>query len=308
MVKVFIDGKEGTTGLQIYERFAKRSDVELLVLDEKFRKDVNARKDYINKSDITFLCLPDDASRQSVSLLENNDTVIIDTSTAHRTENGWAYGFAELSPKHRQAIKDGKLIANPGCHASGFIALIYPLVANGIMPKNTLLSCFSLTGYSGGGKKMIAEYESENRNAYLNSPRQYGLTQTHKHLKEMKAICGLDNPPVFSPVVAPFYQGMQVIVPIFPELLGVGIDKVKQALIDHYAGQKMVKVVDTEQFNGFIPTNYLSGTSIMNIAVSGNDQRATLTAVFDNLGKGASGQAIQNMNIRLGLPDDYSLV
>ena len=307
MVKVFIDGKDGTTGLQIYERFAKRKDVTLLLLDEKFRKDVNARKDYINESDITFLCLPDDAARQSVSLLENKDTVIIDTSTAHRTENGWAYGFAELSPKHRQSIKEGNLIANPGCHASGFIALVYPLVANGIIPKDTLLSCFSLTGYSGGGKKMIAEYEDESRNEYLDSPRQYGLTQNHKHLKEMKAVCGLDNPPVFSPVVAPFYKGMQVIVPICPSAFGIGVEKIKQAYLDHYANQKMVKVVDSELFNGFIPTNFLSGSSSMNLVVSGNDDRATLTAVFDNLGKGASGQAIQNMNIRLGLPDDYSL-
>ena len=307
MVKVFIDGKDGTTGLQIYERFAKRNDITLLLLDEKYRKDVNARKDYINESDITFLCLPDDAAKQSVSLLENDKTVIIDTSTAHRTESGWAYGFAELSSLHRQAIKTGKLIANPGCHASGFIALIYPLVANGIIPKNANLSCFSLTGYSGGGKKMIAEYESDGHSEFLDSPRQYGLTQNHKHLKEMKAVCGLDNPPVFSPVVAPFYQGMQVIVPINPNLLGVTLSQVKQSLFNHYAGQKMVKVVDTEIFNGFIPTNYLSGSSLMNLVVSGNDERATLTAIFDNLGKGASGQAIQNMNIRLGLDDDYSL-
>jgi N-acetyl-gamma-glutamyl-phosphate reductase len=249
MVKVFIDGKEGTTGLQIYERFAKRSDVELLVLDEKFRKDVNARKDYINKSDITFLCLPDDAARQSVSLLENNDTVIIDTSTAHRTENGWAYGFAELSPKHRQAIKDGKLIANPGCHASGFIALVYPLVANGIMPKNTALSCFSLTGYSGGGKKMIAEYESENRNAYLNSPRQYGLTQTHKHLPEMKAVCALDNEPIFCPIVANFDRGMEVTVPLFKKDLNGNVSDIINAYKSVYTGE-VVKYVDDSE-NGF---------------------------------------------------------
>ena len=210
--KIFIDGSEGTTGLRIHERFSNRDDIELLSINSELRKDTQERARLINESDITFLCLPDQASREAVSLVTNPNVRIIDTSTAHRTEEGWAYGFPELSSAHREAIKNGKRIAVPGCHASGFISLVYPLISGGIISNDYPISAFSLTGYSGGGKKMIAEYEGEQRNKDLDAPREYALTQMHKHLKEMKAITGLKREPLFSPIVADYYSGMVVSV------------------------------------------------------------------------------------------------
>jgi len=308
MIRVFIDGSEGTTGLRIRERLSVRREIELAVLPEHLRKDPSARAEQINAADVAFLCLPDAAAKESAAMA--GDAVkIIDASTAHRVNPGWAYGFAELSAAHRQAISEGKRIANPGCHASGFVALVYPLTAAGILPKDAFLTCHSVTGYSGGGKKMIAEYESEGRAAELDSPRQYGLSQTHKHLPEMQAVPGLIRAPVFCPIVSDFYAGMAVTVPLFPEQLkgAPTVKRLREAMADHYAGQKLVKVLPEEETPAFLAGNALSGRDSMEILVSGNDERALLIARFDNLGKGASGAAIQNMNLALGLPEAAGL-
>lgn len=300
MTKIFIDGSAGTTGLRILERLEDRDDIELIRLSEANRKDISARKDAINRADIVFLCLPDEAAIQSVSLCENPDTVIIDTSTAHRTNSDWAYGFPELSKDFETKIKNSKRIANPGCHASGFIALIYPLIEKGILDENALLSCVSLTGYSGGGKKMIAEYEAEGRSSLLDAPRQYGLSQAHKHLPEMTAVTGIKNPPAFMPIVGDFYSGMEVTVPLFPEMLkGATAEDIKNIYKNKYNGP-IVKFVEDISENGFVSSNKLSFKDSMEISVSGNEDRILLIARYDNLGKGASGAALQSMNIVMG--------
>ena len=300
MTKIFIDGSAGTTGLRILERLEDRDDIELIRLSEANRKDISARKDAINRADIVFLCLPDEAAIQSVSLCENPDTVIIDTSTAHRTNSDWAYGFPELSKDFETKVKNSKRIANPGCHASGFIALIYPLIEKGILDENALLSCVSLTGYSGGGKKMIAEYEADNRNVLLDAPRQYGLSQSHKHLPEMTAVTGIKNPPAFMPIVGDFYSGMEVTVPLFPEMLkGATAEDIKNIYKNKYNGP-IVKFVEDFSENGFVSSNKLSFKDSMEISVSGNEDRILLIARYDNLGKGASGAALQSMNIVMG--------
>lgn len=303
MTKVFIDGKEGTTGLRIFDRLSSRDDISLITLPENLRKDINARKEAINSADIVFLCLPDAASIEAVSLIENENVKIIDASTAHRTSAGWAYGFPELSPKHKEAIKNGKRIANPGCHASGFIALVYPLVKNGLLPKDALLCCHSLTGYSGGGKKMIAEYEDKDRSVLLSTPRQYGLSQNHKHLKEMKYISALENAPMFSPIVDDFYSGMEMTVQLFGSQLnsGFGIEDIKKVYRELYT-TPAVKYVENEK--GLLAAGELMGKDNMMISVYGNEERIILTSVYDNLGKGASGSAIQCMNILMGA-DEY---
>lgn len=300
MAKVFIDGAAGTTGLKIRERLKVRGDVELITLPEELRKDDLARADAMKRSDITFLCLPDDAARQAVKLADDG-TVIIDTSTAHRTADGWIYGMPELQGQ-RDKIRSSKRIANPGCHASGFIALVAPLISNGIIDKTAKLSCFSLTGYSGGGKKMIAEYEGEMIDPLYKAPRQYGLTQSHKHLPEMKALCELDNAPVFCPVVAPFYSGMQVTVPLFD----VNTEKIKEIYADIY-NDGVIKYYDASN-NGFISAAELSGKDGMYVYIYGNNERAILCAVYDNLGKGASGAAIQNMNIIMNTNETKGLI
>ena len=309
--KVYIDGQEGTTGLRIIERFSSRDDIEILTIDPALRKDVSERKKLINASDITFLCLPDAAAKEAVSLVENDHTRIIDASTAHRTAPGWAYGFAELSPAHRAAIASGKRIANPGCHATGFISLVYPLVANGALSKAEQLSCFSLTGYSGGGKKMIAQYGEENRDPLLNAPRVYGLTQVHKHLPEMSAVCGLEKLPLFSPIVGDFYAGMLVSVPLCSEQLGgLTLEQVHQLYSDHYADQKMIRVMPLSaqsDLGGFMSANATAGWDGLELFVTGNDERITVCARFDNLGKGASGAAIQSMNIMIGCDEAKGL-
>lgn len=306
MTKVFIDGSAGTTGLRIYERLENRKDIKLLKLTEENRKDINARKKAINSADIAFLCLPDDAARESVSLCENSKTVIIDTSTAHRTADGWAYGFPELSEKQKNKIAVSKRIAVPGCHASGFISLIYPLIENGIIEKSALLTCFSVTGYSGGGKKMIAEYESDGRDILLSAPRQYGIGQTHKHLPEMTAVTGLCNSPIFSPIVADFYSGMTVTVPIFTGMINGTADDIKKLYKEKYTGPT-VRYAENADENGFIAANRLSGKDSMEISVFGNGERILLVSRYDNLGKGASGAAIECMNIVLGLPETEGL-
>ena len=302
MTKVFIDGSAGTTGLRIFDRLSTRKDIELITLSDDVRKDPTARKNAINSADIAFLCLPDAAAKESVSLVENPDTVIIDTSTAHRTNEEFAYGFAELSEEFFEKLRTSKRIAVPGCHASGFIALVYPLVKAGVLSADAFLSAFSVTGYSGGGKQMIADYESDDRAEALSSPRQYGIAQGHKHLPEMVKYTGINNAPVFSPVVADFYSGMQVTVSLnikeFKE--GTTVEDIKNIYKDLY-NTSMVKYVDSLDNGGFIASNILSGYDNMAVTVCGNDERVILVALYDNLGKGASGAAIECMNISLGL-------
>ena len=304
MKKVFLDGSSGTTGLRIADRLKERKDIELITLREDLRKDLFARKDAINRSDFVFLCLPDDAAIEAVTLTENENTVIIDTSTAHRTDESFVYGFPEIKGQ-RKKISGSKRIANPGCHASGFIALVAPLIDCGIIKKDALLSCFSVTGYSGGGKKMIAEYE-HGQDILLSAPRQYGLTQKHKHIPEMAKMCGLLNPPVFSPIVAPFYSGMEVSVPIFPKSIGVTKKDLETVYRDYY-NIGLVYFSSSPDENGFLSAAALQGRDDMEISVLGNDERALLTARFDNLGKGASGSAIQNMNIIMGIDEKTGL-
>ena len=306
MKKVFIDGSAGTTGLRIAERLAGRKDIVLLTLTEEKRKDLAARKQALNESDIAFLCLPDDAAREAVGLIDNPDTVVIDASTAHRTLPDWAYGFPELSAAHREKLHTSKRIAVPGCHASGFIALVYPLIEAGVLPKDSLLTCHSITGYSGGGKKMIAEYESENRNASLNAPRQYGITQQHKHLKEMKAVTGLENAPVFCPIVSDFYSGMEVTVPLFQSQIRGDIEEIRKIYQAKYQGE-IVRYVESADEGGFLSGNKLARKDGMQITVCGNEERILLIALYDNLGKGASGAAIECMNAVLGVDSSTGL-
>lgn len=310
--KVFIDGSEGTTGLRIYERFSVRDDVELLKIDPELRKDTAERKRLINESDITFLCLPDAAAIESVSLVENDHVRILDTSTAHRTADGWAYGFAELSPKHRDAIVNGKRIAVPGCHATGFIASVYPMIAGGLIPADYPVSAFSITGYSGGGKKMIAEYEGEERSSLLDAPREYALSQQHKHVKEMHKITGLKRVPLFSPIVDDYYSGMVVTVPLYSYLMnGTWTpESVHAFFTEYYKDQKFITVMpfgDEEKERSFLSGNACSGWDGMQLYVTGNEDRILVSARFDNLGKGASGAAIQCMNLMLGCEEDKGL-
>ncbi len=309
MTKVFIDGKAGTTGLKIYDRLSKRSDIELLTLPEELRKDTSAREQMLNTADIAFLCLPDAAAKEAVSLIHNDNTVVIDTSTAHRTNPDWAYGFPELSEDFAEKIKTSKRIAVPGCHASGFIALVYPLVKMGVISRDTLLNCFSLTGYSGGGKQMIADYESSDRELELSSPRQYGVLQSHKHIPEMTAVTCINLAPVFCPIVADFYSGMQVTVPLHKSQLSEGftIDKIKEIYKNLY-NDSLVSFVDKMDDTNFISSNALTGFDNMQITVEGNDDRILLIARYDNLGKGASGAAVECMNISLGIDKTTSLV
>lgn len=301
MKKIFIDGKAGTTGLRIYERLENREDIEIITLSEELRKDPDARKQAINSADVVFLCLPDVASIEAVAMVENDNTVIIDTSTAHRTNPDWAYGFAELSEKFENKIKTSKRIAVPGCHASGFIALVYPLIEAGILSKDVELTCHSLTGYSGGGKAMIAQYEEEGRDEILDAPRQYGLNQNHKHLKEIVKISGIDNSPVFCPIVSDFYSGMEVTVPIFKSMLknDASIDDIKKIYADKY-NSEIVKYVEESDEDGFLSSNKLRGKDSMEVMVAGNEDRILLVARYDNLGKGASGAALECLNIVLG--------
>ena len=303
MTKVFIDGSAGTTGLRIRERLGGRRDLELLTLSEERRKDADARREMLNSADIAFLCLPDAAAAEAVSLIENDHTAVIDTSTAHRVSEAWAYGFAELSRSHRQAIVTSKRVANPGCHASGFIAGVYPLVNHGVIPADFPLTAYSLTGYSGGGKKLIAEYEDENRDPRHESHRIYSTTLTHKHLPEMQKVCGLTRRPVFSPILGDFYAGMATTV-LLP---GIDAGTAWEALSDHYAGQNLISVAPLGGDEPVIYASTYAGKDTMRIQVSGQRDQCMVTAIFDNLGKGASGAAIQNMNLLLGLDETTGL-
>lgn len=302
--KVYIDGKEGTTGLQIYDRLAAREDIELLLIDEERRKDTEERRKLLNAADLVFLCLPDAAAVEAAGLIENDRTRVIDCSTAHRTAEGWTYGFPELSAERREAIRTAARVANPGCHATGFISIVYPLVQMGLIPRDAALSCFSLTGYSGGGKKMIAQYENAEREPELDSPRIYGLNQAHKHLPEMQKVCGLTTAPVFSPIVADYYKGMASTVPLFLDR-----ETLLLALTKYYQGSgnsRMVRV--SAAWEGpMLGANILAGCDSLYLFVQGNHERSTVTALFDNLGKGASGAAVQNMNLMLGFEETAGL-
>ncbi|MGN0529940.1 MAG: N-acetyl-gamma-glutamyl-phosphate reductase [Eubacterium sp.] len=312
MIKVFIDGHAGTTGLRIHERLAERDDIEILQIEESKRKDTAEIRKFINESDVTFLCLPDDAAREAVALLDkdNKKTKIIDASTAHRTLAEWAYGFPELSETLYKKIESNQLIANPGCYASGFNSITAPLVMHGVLSPSTPLTCFAVSGYSGAGNKAIAQYEDAERDTELDSPRLYALTQNHKHLKEMKAISGLEKEPVFSPMICDYKCGMVVSIPLFAEMLEgkYTINDVREILAEHYSDNKFVKVRPDGYTQNMIGANNFEGRDDMEIEVNGNSERFVITSRFDNLGKGASGAAIECMNIAFGLPSERSLV
>ena len=309
MTKVFIDGSAGTAGLRIRSRLEGRADLEVSVLEGEARKDKEKRREMLNSCELAVLCLPDAASRESVAMIENSDVRVVDTSTAHRVAPGWAYGFPELSAGRREAIISGKRVASPGCHAGGFIVLVQPLIEAGILPAGALLSCHSLTGYSGGGKGMIAEYEAAERPAAFASPREYGLSQSHKHLPEMAGVSGLENYPVFCPIVADFYSGMLVTVPLFAGQLkpGYSLADVKACYAAKFTGP-VVRYAEAMDENGFIASNALSGTDAMEVAAFGNDERMILCSRFDNLGKGASGAAVQCINLMIGADETAGLV
>ena len=303
MTKVFIDGSAGTTGLRIADRLSARQDITLVKLPEELRKDAAARQDALHSADIAFLCLPDAAAREAVALAQGSKVKIIDTSTAHRTNDAWAYGFPELSPAHREKIANSSRIANPGCHASGFIASVCPLVAGGVIPADFPFTAYSLTGYSGGGKNLIAEYEDENRDPRHESHRIYGLTLNHKHLPEMQKLCGLAQPPVFSPILGDFYEGMATTV-LLP---GYSAEAIWEALSRHYETEKLVTVAPLGGDESVIYASTLAGKDTMRLLVTGHENQTMVTALFDNLGKGASGAAIQNMNILLGIDEATGL-
>ena len=306
MTRVFIDGSAGTTGLRIRERLADRKDLELVILPEEVRKDPSARADALNGADISFLCLPDAAAVEAVSFVTDPHAVVIDTSTAHRTAEGWTYGMPELTGQ-REKIAAAKRIANPGCHATGFIALIAPLMENRLISPDARLSAFSLTGYSGGGKKMIAEYEAPDADPLYQAPRQYALGQTHKHLPEMAAVCSLRHAPVFCPIVAPYYAGMEVTVPLTPAETSASPEEIRKVYRDYYRSG-LIRFAEAPDENGFLSAGALSGRDSLEVSVFGNEERILLVSRFDNLGKGASGAAIQNMNVALGLDEEKGLV
>ena len=307
--KVYIDGKEGTTGLQIYQRLGEREDIELLLIDEDKRKDPEERKKFLNAADLVFLCLPDAAAVEAVSMIENPQTRVIDASTAHRTAEGWVYGFPELLPGQRQRIKFASRVANPGCHATGFLSTAAPLVKLGVLPTDYPVTCFSLTGYSGGGKKMIAEYEAPDRSVLLDAPSIYATGLQHKHLPEMQKMAGLDYPPVFAPILGDIYKGMATSVLLQNRFLkgNPSAQDIWELLMSYYEGQSMISIAP---FGGNAPrlaANALAGRDVLEITVSGHGDQTMLTAQFDNLGKGASGAAVQNMNIMLGFPETTGL-
>ncbi len=308
MTNVFIDGSAGTTGLRIHERLSARSDLYLLTLPEDLRKDSASRRDAMRKADVTFLCLPDAAVREAVTLADGTNTRLIDTSTAHRTSPNWVYGFPEL-PGMRERIAGADRVANPGCHAIGFITLVAPLVKAGLLRPDAKLICFSLTGYSGGGKAMIASYESPERDVLLNAPRQYGLTQAHKHLPEMRLFSGLENSPLFCPIVADFRSGMEVTVPLFASDLRGSVGDVCGVYADCYRGPVIHFDADAaETEDGFLSAGAFDGRDDLQVTVCGNGERLLLVARFDNLGKGASGGAIQNLNLLLGEDETAGLI
>lgn len=308
MTKIFIDGSQGTTGLKIFDRLAKREDIELIILSESLRKDTNARKEALNSADIAFLCLPDAAAVEAVSLIENENTIVIDTSTAHRTNADWAYGFPELSDELEDKLSKSNRIAVPGCYASGFVALVKPLVDAGFVSKDICIACHAISGYSGAGKNGIAQYEDENRDVLLDAPREYALTQQHKHLKEMRAVSGLNNEPIFSPYICDYFSGMVMTVPLFKKDLqnGKTAEDIKALYKEKY-NSDIVKYKESIDENGFIAGNKMSRNDGMEVTVCGNEDRILLIARYDNLGKGASGAAVQCLNIKMGIDPKFQL-
>jgi N-acetyl-gamma-glutamyl-phosphate reductase len=310
--KVFVDGQEGTTGLQIHDYLSVRADIEVLSIEKENRKDVESRRMLLNEADIVFLCLPDAAAKESVSLVENSKTCIIDASTAHRTDNSWVYGLPELNKSQREKIKNSKRISVPGCYATGFASLLYPLVKEGLVPKDYPITCYSVSGYSGGGKKLIGRFAQGNF-AHINSPKHYALTLNHKHLPEMQKITGLENTPVFMPSIANFYKGMTVSVPLLTRLLNKNMtpESVHSFLSEHYCQERFIRVIplNTDNYleDGYLDAEECNDTNRLDIFVFGNEKQILLTARLDNLGKGASGAAIQNMNIILGLDEAIGL-
>lgn len=310
--KIFVDGSEGTTGLMINERLASRNDLDIIKIDSDKRKDINERKKYINDADIVFLCLPDAAATEAVSLIENPATKVIDASTAHRTNADWAYGLPELSKEHRNKIKNSSRVAVPGCYATGFISIMYPLVAGGIVPKDYPVTTYGISGYSGGGKKRIAEYEDPNGNPF-ESPQLYGLGLKHKHIPEMTKISGLSCAPLFSPVISSYYKGMSVCVPLHTRLLSGSNSKesIHEYMQNYYSSEKFIKVMplgcENDYPNSFLGATRVNDTNYLEIYVVGNNEQIMLVSVLDNLGKGSSGAAIQNMNIMLGIEENFGL-
>ena len=309
MTKIFIDGSQGTTGLKIYSRFESRSDIELLRIADDKRKDIKERARLINESDITFLCLPDSASIEAVSLIQNSSVKIIDTSTAHRTNPNWAYGFPELDKSFREKIKSSKRIAVPGCYASGFNSIVYPLIKHKIISEDYPLTCYAMSGYTGAGKKGIEQYEDENRSSELDSPRQYALSQEHKHLKEMKEISGLKRVPFFTPHICSYPCGMVVSIPLFTDMLSKRMTKseLQKLFSEHYKGEPFIKVRELGYSENMIGSNNFASRDDMEIEINGNDERILITSRFDNLGKGASGAAIQCLNLALGIDETTGL-
>ena len=313
MTKVFIDGRSGTTGLQIEDRMSLRSDVSLILLDEADRHSLSHRKEAINAADFVFLCLPDAAAVESAAMVENAHTRVIDASTAHRTNPDWAYGFAELSAAHRARISEAQFVANPGCHATGFISLVRPLREMGLLAADYPITAHSLTGYTGGGKKMIEQYESPERDPEYVSPRHYSLGLSHKHIPEMMQQCSLNRKPIFCPIVCDFPQGMLVSVPLFTQMMSgsASLESVHQAYTEYYAGQQNITVMPLHGEGilqgGFLGSNNIVGSNQLHIFVNGNENQILVSAQFDNLGKGASGAAVQNFNIMLGLDENTGL-
>lgn len=308
--KVYIDGQSGTTGLQIYDRIAARTDLEMLRIDEAVRHDVEERRKFLNAADIVFLCLPDESAREAVSLIENPGVRVIDASTAHRTADGWDYGFPELSSELRRSIANSKRVANPGCHATGFISIAGPLIRMNIMQEDYPVSCFSLTGFSGGGKQMISAYESEDKPEDFYAPGIYGLNLKHKHIAEMQKLTGLKYAPVFLPVVDDYYKGMATTVMLQNRILKSypSMDFIYKSLNDYYRDEQFIDVIRYGSFDKTIYANHMAGSNKLKLIVCGNDEQTSITALFDNLGKGASGAAVQNMNIMLGLEENIGLL
>jgi N-acetyl-gamma-glutamyl-phosphate reductase len=305
--KIYIDGKEGTTGLQLYERLGIRNDIELLLIDGTKRRDRDERKKLLNAADLVFLCLPDSASRETIPLIENGAVRIIDASTAHRTAPGWVYGFPELSLRQRTLIGDARFVANPGCHATGVLALAAPLVAAGILAPDYPLAVTSITGYSGAGRAVIAEYRAPGRPAGFASPRLYAMDMAHKHIPEITAFSGLAFSPAFTPLICDYYCGIQIIIPLYRRLLNGGKTEILETLQNHYAGSPFIRIADGPSESAYSPSDAYAGTNIMELRAAGSPDIVLLTARFDNLGKGASGAAVQNMNIMLGFPENEGL-
>lgn len=309
--KIFIDGQEGTTGLKIRKRLRDRNDLEILTISDDERKNLNARLEMIKKSDITFLCLPDKASREIVENAEK-DSRIIDASTYHRTNKEWTYGFPELNETQRGKIKESNRVAVPGCHATGFVSLVIPLISLDIVQKDYPFTCHSITGYSGGGKKMISQYEGDSRTLDLDSPRQYGLLMNHKHLPEMKFITGVEYAPIFQPIVSDYYSGMLFTTTLHGRILNKKVkpEEIRQVYSEYYKEEPFIQInkIEENPADGFVSANELSEKDGLEIFVSGNEEQIVLMARYDNLGKGASGAAVQCMNIMLNLPEGKGLV